>query len=99
MGNKNDFLNENQLYSEDMLDSFDLDELEDKLQSQLEEELDGLEFLADEKEKIGNVDHLGNVIMDVVWEQFTNQIAIVAGEDFIRDNNGLKLDFRKLRKW
>ena len=27
-----------------MLDSFDLDELEDKLQSQLEEELDGLEF-------------------------------------------------------
>ena len=94
MGNKNDFLNENQLYSEDMLDSFDLDELEDKLQSQLEEELDGLEFLADEKEKIGNPDHLGNVIMDVVWEQFTNQIAIVAGEDFIRENNGLKLDLR-----
>lgn len=94
MGNKNYFLNENQLYSEDMLDSFDLDELEDKLQSQLEEELDGLEFLADEKEKIGNPDHLGNVIMDVVWEQFTNQIAIVAGEDFIRENNGLKLDLR-----
>lgn len=94
MGNKNDFLNENQLYSEDMLDSFDLDELEDKLQSQLEEELDDLEFLADEKEKIGNVDHLGNVIMDVVWEQFTNQIVIVAGEDFIRENNGLKLDLR-----
>ena len=77
-----------------MLDSFDLDELEDKLQSQLEEELDGLEFLVDEKEKIGNADHLGNVIMDVVWEQFTNQIAIVAGEDFIRENNGLKLDLR-----
>ena len=94
MGNKNDFLNENQLYSEDMLDSFDLDELEDKLQSQLEEELDDLEFLADEKEKIGNVDHLGNVIMDVVWEQFMNQMAIIAGEDFIRENNGLNLDLR-----
>ena len=50
--------------------------------------------MADEKEKIGNVDHLGNVIMDVVWEQFTNQIVIVAGEDFIRENNGLKLDLR-----
>lgn len=92
MANKNAFLNENQGHSEDILESFDFDELEDKLQSQLEEELGDLEFLADEKEKIGNPDNLGNVIMDVVWEQFTNQIAMTAGEDFIRDNNGLKLD-------
>lgn len=92
MANKNAFLNENQWHSEDILESFDFDELEDKLQSQLEEELGDLEFIADEKEKIGNPDNLGNVIMDVVWEQFTNQIAMTAGEDFIRDNNGLKLD-------
>lgn len=94
MANKNASLDENQWYSEDILDSFDFDELEDKLQSQLEEEFGELEFLADEKEKIGNSDHLGNVIMDVIWEQFTNQVAVVAGEDFIRDNNGLKLDLR-----
>lgn len=94
MANKNAYLNENQWSSEDLLDSFDFDELEEKLQSQLEEELGELEFLADEKEKIGNPDNLGNVIMNVVWEQFTNQIALTAGEDFIRDNNGLKLDLR-----
>lgn len=94
MANENAFLDESTWHSEDLLDSFDFDELEDKLQSQLEEELGDLEFLADEKEKIGNPDHLGNVIMDVVWEQFTNQIAVIAGEDFIKDNNGLKLDLR-----
>ena len=94
MANENAFLDESTWHSEDLLDSFDFDELEDKLQSQLEEELGDLEFLADEKEKLGNPDHLGNVIMDVVWEQFTNQIAVIAGEDFIKDNNGLKLDLR-----
>lgn len=48
------------------------------------------------KEKIRNPDNLGNVIMDVVWEQFVNQIAVTctAGEDFIEENNGLKLDLR-----
>lgn len=95
MANKKASLNENQWSSEYLLESFDFDELEDKLQSQLEEELRDLEFLVDEKEKIGNPDNLGNVIMDVVWEQFTNQIAVVAGDDFIKENNGLKLDLRE----
>lgn len=94
MANKNAFLNENQGHSEDILESFDFDELEDKLQSQLEEELGDLEFLADEKEKIGNPDNLGNVIMDVVWEQFLNQVAVTAGDDFIKENQGLHLDLR-----
>lgn len=94
MAKENAFLDENQGLSEDVADSFDFDELEEKLQSQLEEELADLDFLADEKEKIGNPDNLGNVIMDVVWEQFMNQIAVTAGEDFIKENNGLKLDLR-----
>lgn len=94
MAKENAFLDENQWLSEDVIDSFDFEELEEKLQSQLEEELADLEFLADEKEKIGNPDNLGNIIMDVVWEQFMNQIAVIAGEDFIKENNGLKLDLR-----
>lgn len=94
MAKENAVLDENQKLSEDLSDSFDFDELEEKLQSQLEKELVGLEFLQEEKEKIGNPDNLGNVIMDVVWEQFMNQIAVTAGEDFIKENNGLNLDLR-----
>lgn len=78
---KNAVLDENQKLNEDLSDSFDFDELEEKLQSQLEEELVDLEFLQEEKEQIGNPNNLGNVIKDVIWEQFTNQIAVIAGED------------------
>lgn len=94
MAKENAYLDEKQEISEDETDSFDFDDLEEKLQSQLEVELADLEFLTDEKEKIGNPDNLGNVIMDVVWEQFVNQIAVTAGEDFIKENNCLKLDLR-----
>lgn len=94
MEKENAFLDEKQRISEDVADSFDFDELEDKLQSQLEEKFDDLEFLENEKEKIGNLDNLGNIIIDVVWEQFMNQVAVTAGEDFIKENNGLKLDLR-----
>jgi Domain of unknown function (DUF1994). len=94
MAKENAFLDDNQGLSEDVADSFDFDGLEEKLQSQLEEDLADLKFLAKEKEKIGNPDNLGNVIMDVVWEQFMNQVAVKAGEDFIKENNGLKLDLR-----
>lgn len=84
-----------QMMNEDLTESFDFDELEEKLQSQLEEELADMQFLAEEKEKIGNPDNLGNVIMVVVWEQFINQVAVTAGEDFIKENRGLHLDLRK----
>lgn len=94
MEKENAFLDEKQRISEDVADSFDFDELEDKLQSQLEEKFDDLEFLENEKEKIGNLDNLGNIIIDVVWDQFMNQVAVTAGEDFIKENNGLKLDLR-----
>jgi len=94
MAKENAVLDKNHNLNEDLSDSFDFDELEEKLQSHLEEELAGLEFLRDEKEKIGNPDNLGNVIKDVIWEQFINQIAVTAGEDFIKENNGLNLDLR-----
>lgn len=94
MAKENAVIDENKKLNEDLSASFDFDELEEKIQRQLEEELEGLEFMQEEKEKIGNPDNLGNVIKDVVWEQFINQIAVTAGEDFIRENNGLNLDLR-----
>lgn len=94
MRNENALLNINQEFNGDDLDSFDFDELEEKLEMQLEQEFADMEFLKEEREKIGNPDNLGSVIMDVVWDQFINQIAVVAGEDFIKENNGLRLDLR-----
>lgn len=79
----------------DVEDSFNFDELESKLKSELDIQLSDLDVLKNEREKIGNPENLGNVIMDVVWEQFTNQIAAKAGEDFIKENQGLTLDLRK----
>lgn len=76
-------------------EAFDFDKLEEKLNSELEEEFEDLHFWEEEKKKIGSPDNLGNVMMDVVWEQFLNQIAVTAGEDFIKDNRGLHLDLRK----
>lgn len=79
---------------EDEIEDFDFNEFEAKLGSKLEDELSGLDFLDEEREKIGNPDYLGEIIQNVVWEQFINQIASTAGEDFIRENNGLTLDLR-----
>jgi hypothetical protein len=89
MANENAVLNDN-------ADSLDFDELETKLQEEvdLDSQLSELEFLKEEREKIGNPDNLGNIVKNVVWEQFLNQIAVTAGEDFIKDNRGLTLDLR-----
>lgn len=91
MDKENAILGENDEYGED---SFDFEDLEERLQSQLDLELSGLDFLKTEKEKIGNPDNLGNTIKNVVWEQFINQVAVRAGEDFIKGNAGLSLDLR-----
>lgn len=80
--------------NDQQVEELDFDELEAKLQGQLEEELGEMQFLAEEQAKIGSPDNLGNVIMDVVWEQFLNQVAVTAGEDFIKENRGLHLDLR-----
>lgn len=74
--------------------AFDLDALESQLQGELDEQLADLSVLEEDREKIGNPDSLGNIIKDVVWEQFLNQIGVSAGEDFIRENRGLNFDPR-----
>jgi len=86
MPNENETLEISELGSED---NFDFDDLEAKLQSDLEIELSELKVIKDNREKIGNPENLGKTVMNVVWEQFQNQIAVTAGADFIRDNRGL----------
>lgn len=75
-------------------DTFDMEDLERGLEEKLEEKLGDLNFLEEERERIGNPDHLGETVMNVVWEQFMNQVAATAGEDFIKENGGLRLDLR-----
>ena len=86
--------NQNQLneWAELDCDSIDFDDLESKLNSELEEQMADLEGLELDREKIGNPDTIGHVVMNVVWEQFINQIGVIAGEDFIKENRGLTLD-------
>lgn len=95
MSKENAILDEQDVINEESLESFDFDELEEKLQGQLEEELADLDFLQEEREQISSPDALGEIIKNVVWEQFINQIATTAGEDFIKENHGLNMDLRK----
>ena len=75
-------------------DSVNFDDLESKLTSELEEQMSDLELLEQDCEKIGNPNTIGETVMNVVWEQFINQVGVVAGEDFIKENRGLTLDLR-----
>ena len=94
MANENDLENVKLEDVESNNEFVSFDELEKKLEEQLDSELSDLSFLEEEKDKIGNPDNLGKVIKDVVWEQFLNQVAVTAGEDFIKENRGLTLDLR-----
>lgn len=74
---------------------FDFEELEQKLESDLIDQLAELDALEDNAEQIGNPESLGDVVANVVWEQVVNQIGVEAAKDFIKKNGGLKLDLRK----
>ena len=88
MAKENAIFNKSEQLNEDLVEPFDFDELEEKLQSQLEKEFSNLEFLKEEKEKIGNPDALGKVILDEVWKQFGNQIGLdMTNETLIQEYN------------
>ncbi len=70
-------------------------ELEEHIDADLDNALADLELLKEDREKIGDPDSLSETVMNVVWEQFVNQVGAVAGEEFIRENRGLTLDLRK----
>ena len=54
----------------------DFDEKERELEEELEKVFSDLEMLKEDKEKIGNPDALGKVVLDEVWKQFGNQIGL-----------------------
>ena len=76
MTKENAILDQEEELNEYFMESFDFDELEKELQSQLEEDLSNLEFLKEEKEKIGSPDALGEIILNEIWTQFGNQIGL-----------------------
>lgn len=84
--------NENQLANQDNLD---FDELEKKLDAELEANFSDLKSLEEDYKQIGDPGSLGEVVKNVVWEQFLNQIGVQGGKDFIKANNGLNLDLSK----
>lgn len=88
--------NENEFQLLANLDDADInfDELESKLEDELNNQMSELQILKEEHEKIEDPETIGETIKNVVWEQFINQIGVVAGEDFIRENRGLTLDLR-----
>lgn len=92
--NMNDNKKQLEEWAELDTDSIDFDDLESKLDSELEEQMADLEGLEADREKIGNPNTIGHTVMNVVWEQFINQVGVVAGEDFIKENRGLTLDLR-----
>lgn len=73
----------------------ELEELENRIDAELETALSDMQILKENREKIGNPDTLGETVMNVVWEQFIIQVGAVAGEDFIKENRGLTLDLSK----
>lgn len=87
----NDIENEDKTSSNEEI-SFE--ELEQKLNADLTEQLSDLDFLEDQKDNIQNPNKLGDAVLNVVWEQFQNQIGVQAGKDFIQENRGLNLDLR-----
>lgn len=86
--------NENKQKTIDELseDSLSLEELEMHLENEVDEQMRDLEFIEAEREVIGSPDALGDSVKNVVWDQFVIQISSIAGEDFIKENNGLKLN-------
>ena len=71
---------------------FDFDALEQSLEQEFNEKNLDLELAVQDREKIGNPQCLVETVGNVVWEQFINQVGVVAGEDFIKENRGLTLD-------
>lgn len=89
---QNEFLDELTPYDSNENESSYLEDLERQLETDLESQFSELSTLEETYTKIGEPDTIGKTVLNVVWEQVINQIGVVAGEDFIKENRGLKLD-------
>lgn len=92
MSNKENAALTKEAILEEIDEEWNLDDFESTLDEELRAGLADAKFLKEEQEKIGSPENLGKVIGKVVWDQFINQIGVIAGEDFIKENRGLKLD-------
>jgi len=71
--------NENAIIADDLEfddEELSIEDIEANLQAELEAQLSDLSVLEEDREKIGNPDSLGKVILDEVWTQFGNQIGL-----------------------
>lgn len=91
MENKNETLEitNNELEYDNLID------LKSTLQVELNDILDELSSIEEDREKLQNNQYLEEAIQDIIWDQAQNQLAVQIGEEFIKDNNGQKLDLRK----
>lgn len=67
-------------------ENFDFDELEKALEQELDAKTLDLELATKDREKIGNPESLAETVGNVVWEQFINQVASIAGDDVKKEN-------------
>lgn len=69
-------MNKNENAYENTSLDFDFNEKERELKDELEKVFSDLEMLKEDREKIGNPDALGKVVLDEIWKQFGNQIGL-----------------------
>ena len=77
------------------LEYSNLIDLRSSLQVELNDILDELSSIEEDRKKLQNNEYLEEAIQDIIWDQVQNQLAVQIGEEFIKDNNGQKLDLRK----
>ena len=91
MENKNESLE----ITNNELEYGNLIDLRSSLQVELNDILDELSSIEEDREKLQNNQYLEEAIQDIIWDQVQNQLAVQIGEEFIKDNNGQTLDLRK----
>ena len=91
MENKNESLE----ITNNELEYGNLIDLQSSLQVELNDILDELSSIEDDREKLQNNQYLEEAIQDIIWDQVQNQLAVQIGEEFIKENHGQTLDIRK----
>lgn len=76
------------------LEDFDLDDFSKNLEEQIELDMQALGDLEESSKIFKSSESVLETIAQSVSDQFNSRIAAMAGENFIKDNNGLKLDLR-----
>ncbi len=82
-------------YAIQNLDDISFEELDKEIEKQIEANVEELNQLKIDKEKIGDPKKLTDSISQIVWEQFILQVAGTAGSDFIESNRDLNLSLKK----